>query len=139
MLELERIEEMHNDDDQPIGIFVGTAAEIIFLVLTIVVAACFGRFGGPFDEWVRQGGFDSGQVAVFMYLAWSVLVLGILARKPAFRYGFLTCWMVLASLMRIYQEQNPLMNLVTALGVLVAVTLSNRIGRNRSSANAPDN
>ncbi len=136
MSELGGTEEMRNDDDQPTSVFVGTAAEIVFLVLTIMAAAYFGRFGGPFDDWIRQGGFDGGQVAIFMYLAWSFLALGILARRPALRYGLLTCWLILASLMRIYQEQNPLMNLVAALGVLFAVTLSNRIGRNRSNTNA---
>ena len=123
----------HNVDDQPSGILVGTVAEIGFLIFTIVVAACFGQFGGPFDDWVKQAGLEGSQILILMFLAWSCLTLGILVRKPVLRYGFLICWMILASLMRIFQEQKPLANLVAALGVLVAISLANRISKNRST------
>jgi len=129
---------MRHDDNQPTGVPVRTIAEIVFLVLTIIVAAYFGRFGGPFDDWVSQENLEGTHVTILMYLAWSFLALGIVVRKPAIRYGFLTSWMVLASLMRIYQEQNPLMNLVAALSVLIAVTILNRIGRIRSRSDDPD-
>ena len=130
--------EMRHNDRQPTSIFVGTIAEIVFLVLTIVVAGYIGRFGGPFDDWVRQGNLEGNQIVVLMYLAWSFLALGIVVRTPAVRYGFLACWIVLASLMHIYQEQNPIMNLVAALCVLIAVTLLNRFRQNQSRPNDSD-
>jgi hypothetical protein len=131
MPELGKTVEMRDDERQSTTISAGTVFEIVFLVLTIVVPACFARFGGPFDDWVKQGNIGGSQISILMYVAWLSLALGIFIGKRAFRYGFLAAWMVLASLMRVYQEQHPIMNLLAALSLLMALAISNRVGRRR--------
>ena len=132
MSELGSTAEMREDQGLSSDVPIRTVAEIVYLVMTIIVAAYFGRFGGPFDDWIRQLAVESRLVMTLMYSAWAFLALGIVVRKPAFRYGFLTCWVILASLMRIYQEHHPVKNLIAALCVLIVVTILNRIGQQRT-------
>ncbi len=123
---------MQHSTNEPSPPLTATAFEIVFLVLTIVAAALFWRFGGPLDTWVLEGKLSDNQIVALMLFAWLFLVLGIVVRKPKFRYPLLTVWVILASLMRVYQDLHPIINLAAALCILVGLTILNRVMMKRA-------
>ena len=107
--------------------FAVTIVHLLFFIATMAVASYFGRFGGPFDDWVRAGNLQDTQIIILMLLAWSLLATGIIVRKFPLQFVFLTGWAGLSSLMGIFQDLYPFLNLAAALCVLIGIVFRNRI------------